>query len=214
MLSYARSILAIVLPAITLAVAAAPSAHAEMMHLAVDPITSTITATVDEPLSRMNGSITGSFRIISGEIDGDPSNPGVGAHVELVIDPTSYSSGLAHRDNTVLAKSLQTALYSDIRFVGTRIDDVKIEAPGAIGSGVAAGDLTLHGETRALHVPFEAALQPDHQAFSADGSVTFDYTEWGVEPPRVMFGALSASKEVTIDFHIVARPAAAPSPSP
>jgi polyisoprenoid-binding protein YceI len=195
-----------------LATAAESRACAEMMRLKVDPLTSTITATVDKPLSRMNGSVTGSFRIISGEVEGDPANPGAGAHVELIIDPTSYSSGLAHRDNAVLAKSLQTAIYSDIRFVGSRIDGLQIEAPGAMGSGVIDGNLTMHGETRELRVPFEATLQPDHQEFFADGTVKFDYTDWGVEPPRVMF--MSASKEVAIDFHIVARPAAAPTPSP
>ena len=199
--------------AVGLVAAAESPVRAEMMRMTIDPLTSTITATVDKPLSRMNGSVTGSFRIISGEVEGDPANPGAGAHVELIIDPTSYSSGLAHRDNAVLAKSLQTAIYSDIRFVGARIEDVKIEAPGAMGAGVIDGNLTMHGETRALRVPFEATLQPDHQAFFADGTVRFDYTEWGIEPPSVMFGALPAAKEVTIDFHIVACPAAAPSPA-
>lgn len=213
MRTYRRRLITFAIAPIALALVAAAPARARMLHLAIDPLTSTMTATVDKPLSRMNGSVSGTFQIISGKIDGDPQNPGAGSHVELVIDPTSYSSGLSHRDNAVLSQSLQTSIYSDIRFAGARLDDVKIDAPGAMGSAIVVGNLTMHGVTRELRVPVDATLSPDRE-FSADGSVTFDYTEFGIAPPTMMFGALSAAKEVTIEFRIIARPAGAATPTP
>jgi polyisoprenoid-binding protein YceI len=165
-------------------------------------------ATVDEPLSPINGSTDGSFRLISGEVDGDPAKPAATGHVKLVIDATSYSSGLDHRDRKVLSSALETALYQSIIFESKRIDNAEIDAPGALGKATIVGRLTLHGTTRELDVPVSVTLSPDRQ-FSADGEVSFDYTDYGVHRPGVV-GVIKAGRRVSVRFHVVAAPPIAP----
>jgi hypothetical protein len=53
--------------------------------------------------------------------------------------------------------------------------------------------------------------------FTGDGEVKFNYEDFGVKVPGVLFGAILAGDEATVRFHIVAvnaaSPAAAPAPS-
>ena len=192
-------------------------ARAEVLHFTIDTENSSLTATVDEPLSRINGSVDGTFQILNGEISGDPADPAGTGHVAIVINPTTYHSDSNHRDDVVLRDALETRTYSMIRFVSTRIEDLKMEAPGAIGSATVVGNLILHGTTREIRVPVEVTLSPDHE-ISANGEVTFDYTDYGITPPRAMFGALAAGKEVDLKFHIagtvVGDSTASPTPTP
>jgi polyisoprenoid-binding protein YceI len=180
--------------------------QAEMLHFDVDTAKTTVIATVDEPLAQ--GSTDGSFRLISGEVDGDPAKPAATGHVKLVIDATSYSSGLDHRDRKVLSSALETALYQSIIFESKRIDNAEIDAPGALGKATIVGRLTLHGTTRELDVPVSVTLSPDRH-FSADGEVSFDYTDYGVHRPGVL-GVIKAGRRVSIRFHVVAAPPIAP----
>ena len=179
---------------------------AEILHFDVDLSKTTIVATVDEPLGQ--GSTDGRFRLISGEVDGDPAKPAETGHVKLVIDATSYSSGLDHRDRKVLSSALETAQYQSITFESRRIDKAEIDAPGALGKATIVGNLTLHGTTRELDVPVSVTLSPDHE-FSAEGEVSFDYTQWGVPRPGVL-GLAKAGKTVSIRFHVIAMPPITP----
>src|ERR1700689_444699 len=138
-------------------------ARAEVLHFTVDTQNSEITATVNEPLSRINGSVDGTFQVLNGEIRGPPADPAGPGHVEIVINPTTYHSDSDHRDNVVLRDALETRNYSMIRFVSTRIEDLKMEAPGAMGSATVVGNLLLHGTTREIRVPVEVTLSPDHE---------------------------------------------------
>jgi polyisoprenoid-binding protein YceI len=178
------------------------TARAEILHFTIDTEKSQITATVDEPLRHFNGAADGTFQIMRGEVSGDPANPAATGHVEIVINPTTYNSGNTHRDNVVLRDALETRNYSMIRFVNTRIEDLEMEAPAAIGKATIVGNLTLHGMTREIRVPVEVTLSPDRE-FTASGDVTFDYTEFGVNVPHALF-ALPAGKEVDIKFRILA----------
>ena len=184
-----------------------------MIHLPIDTQNSHISATVTEPLARMrdNPDTTGTFEIISGEIDGDPANLAATGHVTLEIDATSYNSGNSTRDRHVIHSALETFNYSGITFVSTRIEDVKVVAADAMGSATVVGNLTLHGVTREIKVPVNLSMSPDG-IFDARGEFTFDYTDFGISPPRLL--VLSAGKEVRINFQIRAESPATPTPSP
>ena len=163
-------------------------ASAAPLKLPIDTQKSRITASVDEPLANLRGVTTAdaTFQIVSGEVDGDPANVAATGHVNLVIDPTTYNSGSDHRDRKILSSSLETARYPTITFNSTRIEKVDVVAPGAMGTATVIGDLTLHGTTRQISVPVNLTMSPDG-VFSADGSVTFDYTDYGVKVPRLLF---------------------------
>ena len=185
---------------------AAGNVSAATIHLQINPQKSQITVTVADPLARMRetGEIEASMRIISGSVDGDPQNPKPTGHVKLTIDATSFDSGNNHRDNVVLGTALDTAEYQTITFESTHLENVQIDAPGKMGHVIVGGNLTLHGTTREIGVPADVSLNSEH-TLDGDGEVSFDYTDFGVRAPRLLF-ALPAGKEVTVHFHIVAEP--------
>jgi polyisoprenoid-binding protein YceI len=191
---------------------AAP-ASAKVLRLRVDPVATQIVATVDEPLARIRGNVSGSFQVVTGEVDGDPANPVATGHVDIVINATTYQSDSARRDKAVLRDALETRLYPVIKFVSTRIESLKWDAPNVIGSATIVGNLTLHGVTHEIRVPISATLAPDH-SFSADGDFQFDCTDFGITPPHRLFGVLRAGKIVDLNFRVIAAPAGAPASTP
>lgn len=188
-------------------------AQAAVLHMPIDTQNSHISATVTEPLARMrdNPDTTGTFQILSGEVDGDPNNLTATGHVSLEIDATSYDSGNSTRDRHVIHSALETFNYSGINFVSTRIENVNVVAPGAMGSATIVGNLTLHGVTREMSIPVDLSMSPDG-IFDARGEVTFDYTDFGISPPRLL--VLVAGKLVKIEFQIRAERPSNPTPSP
>jgi polyisoprenoid-binding protein YceI len=182
------------------------SAEADRIHLQIDPMKSQITATVDDPLARFSetGQIEATFKIISGTVDGDPQEPAQTGHIKLVIDATTFDSGNTHRDNVVLGTALDTAEYQTISFESSRLENVQFDAPGKMGHTIVVGNLTLHGTTREIQVPVDVSLDSDGM-LSGDGEVSFQYTDYGVRVPRLLF-ALPAGREVTIHFHVIAGP--------
>ena len=181
------------------------NAQAASIHLQIDPQKSRITATVADPLARMreDGEIEATLRIISGNVDGDPQDPGATGHIKLIIDATSFDSGNNHRDNVVLGTALDTAEYQTISFESTHLENVQIDAPGKMGHVVIVGNLTMHGTVRVVQVPADVALDSDG-ILRADGSITLNYTDFGVRVPRLLF-APPAGHDVTIHFHVTAK---------
>lgn len=198
---------------LTIALIQSMAAQAATIHLPIDTQASHISATVTEPLARMRDqpTTTGTFQIITGEIDGDPNNLAATGHVSLVIDATTYNSGSDTRDRHVIHSALETFNYSAISFESTRIQDVKVEAPGALGTATVVGNLTLHGVTREMNVPVNLSMSPDG-IFDATGEITFDYTDFGITPPSLLF--IAAGQEVTVEFQIRAERPTNPTPTP
>jgi polyisoprenoid-binding protein YceI len=184
--------------------------EAAELQLSIDPQKSQIRATVTDPLARFrdNAEIEATLRIISGEVDGDPQNPNQTGHVKLVIDATTFDSGNDHRDRVVLGTALDTRFYQTITFESTHLENVQIDVPGKMGHAVVAGNLTLHGTTREIRVPADISLNTDGTVYG-DGEVTFNYTDFGVGVPHLLF-ALPAGKDVTIHFHVAAAPSNSP----
>ena len=185
-----------------------------MIRLPVDTQASHISATVNLPLARMRDQpqTTGTFEIITGEIDGDPDNLAATGHVSLVVDATTYNSGNDTRDTHVIHSALETFNYSAITFESTRIENIQVEVPDALGTATVVGNLRLHGVTRQISVPVNLSMTPDG-VFNARGEVTFDYTDFGITPPTLFF--IPAGKEVTVSFDIQAeRPSNPATPSP
>jgi len=180
------------------------STLAAEIHLQIDPQKSQIKATVADPLAKLRetGEIEATLRIISGNVDGDPQHPGETGHIKLVIDATSFDSGNNHRDNVVLGTALDTAEYQTISFESTHLENAQIDVPAKMGHVVVVGNLTLHGTTREIRVPSDVSLDSGG-TLSGDGEVSFNYTDFGVRVPRLLF-ALPAGKDVTIHFHVIA----------
>jgi polyisoprenoid-binding protein YceI len=176
-------------------------ATAAFTRLKIDPDQSTVSAAVAEPAAMLRGTAIGTFRVIDGEVSGDPANtPGTGK-VRIIIDTTSYRSDNPSRDRAV-AKSLESEKFRTGGFESSSVVGV-VTTRSNEGTAIVIGSLTLHGETRPMIVPVHWILNPDG-SFSGDGEVKFNYEEFGVKVPGFLFGAILAGNEVTVRFHIVA----------
>ena len=186
------------------------AARAEPIHLKVDTERSTVSAAVAEPAAWIRGNAVGTFRIIDGDVSCDFANVQHTGKVSIVIDATSYRSSSAARDRAVTASSLESDKFPTIGFGSKNVVGVVVTGSNE-GTAIVNGFLTLHGETHPMTVPVHATLGTDG-AFVADGEVKFNYEEFGVKVPGVMFGAILAGDEVTVHFHIVATRATEPAP--
>ena len=190
-----------------LAMCAPPlAAHGEMVQMRIDAKASKVVAVVAEPMKE-RGNAEGAFTITSGEISGDPSNPAGTGSLTIVLDASSYDSGNPFRDDAVVGRALQCETYPTITFKSTGLQNIATTSQTA-GTATVMGDLTLHGTTHPLSVPFRASLDATKH-FVADGEVTFRYADFGVKVLSMLGSALLAGEEVTVRFHIVAVPIAA-----
>jgi polyisoprenoid-binding protein YceI len=181
--------------------ATAHVANAELTRLKIDPDRSTVSASVAEPAAMLRGTAVGTFRVVDGEVSGNPANPEGTGRVKIIIDATSYRSDSPSRDRAV-AKSLESEKFRTIEFASSRVVGV-VTTRSNEGTAIVIGSLTLHGETRPMTVPVHWILNPDG-SFAGDGEVKFNYEEFAVKVPGLLFGAILAGNEVTIRFHIVA----------
>ncbi|MGO9603277.1 MAG: YceI family protein [Candidatus Binataceae bacterium] len=179
-----------------------PRAFADSVHLKIDLAASKVTAAVAEP-DRTKGTATGKFIVTSGEVSGDSASPTAGGSVSLAFDAGSYDSGNPFRDDAVLVL-IDANTYPTITFQSTGLQNVAMSSATA-GTATVAGNLTLHGTTRTVSAPINAALDASGR-LTVDGTLTFNYADYGVKVPSLL--GMSAANEVTVTFHIVAVPAA------
>jgi len=198
------------------------AAGATMMRFKIDVDRSTVSVSVAEPAAFIRGSATGTFRIIDGAVSGDPANIQGTGRARILLDATSYRSGNPSRDRTVTEKSVEADKFPTIGFESNSVVGVVMTSRQE-GTAIVTGFLTLHGEAHAMTMSVHAMLDADG-VFTGDGEVKFNYEEFGVKVPGVLFGAILAGDEATVRFHIVAvnaatpaagaSPAAATAPSP
>ncbi|MHB8381890.1 MAG: YceI family protein [Candidatus Binataceae bacterium] len=199
----ARSRVALLIAALLIAAMVMPSlARAAMVRYVVDPAQSEVLAVVAQPLTRLRGTAIGSFQVRSGEVSGDPANPGAGAKISLVVDSGSYSSGNSRRDRVVTQTVLDSSEYPDIAFVSTGVQDVAMDTPGE-GSALITGNLTLRGQTQSLNALVSVTLIGNDR-LEARGEVSFRYPRFGLPIPTGLLGIMHASDEVTVKYRIVA----------
>ncbi|MGA7870129.1 MAG: YceI family protein, partial [Candidatus Binatus sp.] len=108
-------------------------------------------------------------------------------------------------------KSLEADKYPTVGFESSSVVGVVMTGPRE-GTAIVTGFLTLHGETHAMTMTVHATLGADG-VFTGDGEVKFNYDEFGVKVPGLLFGAILAGDEATVRFRIVAVNAAAPAPN-
>ena len=186
------------------------AARAALMRFKIDADRSTISVTVAEPAAWIRGDATGTFKIIDGAVSLDRANISRTAKVRILIDSSSYNSENASRDRYVTEKSLEADKYPTIGFESSSVVGV-VMTSATEGTAIVTGYLTLHGESHAMTISVHATLGADG-VFTGDGEVKFNYEDFGVKVPTLMFHTLLAGDEATVRFHIVAAGEAAPAP--
>jgi polyisoprenoid-binding protein YceI len=110
-------------------------------------------------------------------------------------------------DNGTMNGKLRDALEIDSHpSVQFALTDASVGQAGADGwfDVAARGRLTVAGATRQIRVPVRAkALGADR--FRLTGQVSFPMTEFGIDPPTAMLGALKTGDRVTVHFDATVR---------
>ncbi|MEY2495851.1 MAG: hypothetical protein QOJ45_2343 [Verrucomicrobiota bacterium] len=116
----------------------------------IDPSHSTIAFRV----RHMLGTAKGNFTKFSGTIDIDREHPEQSS-VNVTIQATSIDTAIAKRDDHLRGELFNVAKYPEITFKSRRVKQT-----GA-NSGEIAGDLTMHGVTRAITLNVQLLSNPE-----------------------------------------------------
>ncbi len=101
----------------------------------------------------MLGTAKGHFSKFKGTIEVDRGHP-ERSTVTVTIDAASINTAIARRDNHLRAELFDVARYPEITFKSRRVKQT-----GA-NTGEIAGDLTMHGVTRAVTLQVQVLSDP------------------------------------------------------
>ncbi|MDR5867000.1 YceI family protein [Halomonas koreensis] len=123
--------------------------------------------------------ILGSLEEFSGEFSYDPENLAASS-ASLEVDVSSLTSNHAERDKHIKSDDfLNVAEYPTARFASTGFE------PTGEDQGVLTGDLTLHGETRAIEMPVTLLGEGEdpwgNYRAGFEGSTTLTLADYGID---------------------------------
>lgn len=171
---------------------AAQAPRTGSVALPLDPAASRLTFTIHRP----GESIEGTAGRFEGEVRLDPSDLSRGASVVLRVEAVSLETGNRMRDGKMRKAHLEVERFPEIVFRSTSIQVKERKA-------LVEGTLALHGVERSLIVP--VAIRYDNGLFTAEGSVTLTYSDYGIPIPRFLWLVMDDAIEVR--FRFVAGPA-------
>lgn len=124
------------------------------------------------------GKVTGTFTGVKGTLMLDPANPNTGA-ANVTVSLYSLQSGQRERDVHLLTSDfLDANAYPEMRFVANGFRSTGKDA------GVMSGQLTLHGATRQVEIPYKIlgmANDPWGNVRAAfEGRFTLNRSDFGI----------------------------------
>jgi len=120
-------------------------------------------------------------------------------------DLSSLASDNGRRDRRLQQSAIETARFPTATFELTSPVAVPVAAlAGATVDVTLAGDLTLHGVTKAVEIPAQARLADGR--IEVVGSLTFPFADFAIEPPDIA-GFVSVENEGTLEFLLMFSPA-------
>jgi len=150
--------------------------------------------------------VRGRFDDVAGSIVADAEKP-ANSSVKVTIKTASINTGVKMRDDHLRsADFFDAAKHPEITFVSTRIEEV------GNGGFVAHGNLSMHGVTRPIALPFKVAGPiPDRKAGARIGietQVRLNRQDYGIKYGQVLEnGALAITNDVDVTISLEAVPA-------
>ncbi len=142
--------------------------------------------------------VDGEFEKFSVSIDGDPSKPQT-VKVEANIDVASLNTKNAKRDTHLKSPDFfDAAKYPMIRFAST---GVKMQG----GQLVATGNLTMHGVSKLVSIPFKVAKGKNGAGVDTTtykAKLTLDRNDYGIGTDSIA-AKISLDDEVEIKLLVV-----------
>ncbi len=120
--------------------------------------------------------------------------------VEATADLTTLKSDDDRRDGQLDRQGIQTGTFPTATFRLTApIELAELPAEGETISVTASGELTLHGQTKAVEVPLQARLSGG--VISVTGSIAIVFADYGIQRPTSMV-VLSIADRGTMEFQL------------
>lgn len=118
--------------------------------------------------------------------------------VDLLIPIAGLDCGNGQMDGH-MRDALRMEDHPEIRF---RMDGYAV-TPAEAGARVdMRGDLTIAGRTLVRSVP-ATVTRLENGNLRVEGGVPLDMTDFGVRPPRLMFGTLRVHDDVVVNFDLI-----------
>jgi polyisoprenoid-binding protein YceI len=121
--------------------------------------------------------------------------------VKIEADLTKLASDRSQRDGQLRTQALETNAFPKATF--------ELASPVTLPAGLAAGEalsltlagnLTLHGVTKAISIPVQAKLESGKIA--AVGSITIQFADYGISQPRAA-SVLSVEDHGDMELQII-----------
>ena len=97
-------------------------------------------------------------------------------------------------------KALNTEKYPEISFA-SNYANVKSNGPNSYVIS-AKGKLTISGVTKEVWLAGVTTVNPADMSVQTAGSIKMKMSEYNVEPPSFMFGAMKTGDDITVKFNV------------
>jgi polyisoprenoid-binding protein YceI len=118
---------------------------------------------------------------------------------DLQVDVTTLKSDQDRRDSRIKSMGLETERFPTATFTLTAPIDIG-DAKAATADVKATGDLTIHGVTKSVTIPLEAARNGDK--LEIVGSLTFPMSDFDITPPSIG-GFVTVEKDATLELKVL-----------
>lgn len=120
--------------------------------------------------------------------------------VELKVDAQSFNSSKGSIMNSKIKDAINSKKHPEINFKATKLNS--ITEKGGVTQINSSGVLTIAGTSQNITIDAVGKVLPNGE-IELTGSKKVKMTDYKVEPPTAMFGALTTGDEVTISFKVV-----------
>ncbi|WGH75956.1 YceI family protein [Tenacibaculum tangerinum] len=118
-------------------------------------------------------------------------------HLFIKIKSTSLKSGKKSMDKNTY-KALKTKKHEFITFTMTKMNSITPLEDGNYRMKVS-GDLEVAGQKRSILITFLVSKNQD--GIGIIGSKVIHMTDYGIEPPKALLGAITTGDQITIKFN-------------
>lgn len=120
-------------------------------------------------------------------------------NLDFTVIAESLKSGKSGMDKNTY-KALKTDDYDKITYKLTKVNNIDCTS-GSNCKVTTSGYLTIAGSKKAVDITFDADVSDSKIVLS--GSKSIKMSEFNIEPPTAMFGAITTDDEVNVKFKTV-----------